>query len=65
MSDPDTEQRAKFIIMNLIKALRQDNQAVIQASGAYLVNRLPGLAEVQVNDVGSKIDIELVYDRLN
>ena len=62
---PDAEQRAKFIVMNLIKALQQDNQAVIQVSCAYLVNRLPGLVEVQVNEVGSKIDIELVLEQLN
>ena len=63
--DPDTQQRARFIVMNLIKALQQDNEAVIQASCAYLLNRRPGLVEVQVNEVGSKIDIELVYERLN
>ena len=62
---PDAEQRAKFIVMNLIKALQQDNQAVIQVSCAYLVNRLPGLVEVQVNEVSSKIDIELVLEQLN
>jgi len=65
ISDPDIQQRAKFIVMNLMKALQQDNQAVIQASCAYLVNRLPGLVEVQVNDVGNKIDIELVEEQLN
>ena len=65
LSDPDPQQRAKFIVMNLIKALKQDNEAVIKASSAYLVNRLPNLLEVRVNDVGSKIEIELVYDQLN
>ena len=64
ISDPDTQQRAKFVVMNLIKALQQDNQAVIQASCAYLVHRLPDLVEVQVNDVGSKLDIELVDEGL-
>ena len=65
VSDPDAQQRAKFMVMNLIKALQQDNQAVIQASCAYLVKRLPNLLEVQVKETGNKIDIELVYEQLN
>lgn len=63
--DPDVQQRAKFMAMNLIKALQQDNQAVIQASCAYLVNRLPGLVEVQVNEEGRQINIEFVEERPN
>jgi len=62
ISEPDTQQRAKFMVLNMIKAIQQDNQAVIQASCAYLVNRLPDLVEVQVNEEGSKINIELVED---
>ena len=35
---PDLQQRTTFVVMNLIKALQQDNDAVITVSCAYLLN---------------------------
>jgi len=48
--------------MNLIKALQQDNEAVITASCAYLVNRFPKLIEVHANDHGNAVKIELLEE---
>ena len=63
--DPDSEQRATFVVMNLIKALQQENEAVITASCAYLVNRHPALIEVHANDDVDTVKIELVEEELN
>ncbi|MCW8900927.1 MAG: hypothetical protein OQK75_02900 [Gammaproteobacteria bacterium] len=60
ITSPDQKQRAKFVVLNLIKALQQDNDAIISASCAYLVNRLPALIEVHANDQGCVINIEFV-----
>ena len=60
LANPDSQQRASFVVMNLIKALQQDNEAVITASCAYLVNRFPRLIEVQANDHGKSVKIELI-----
>lgn len=59
---PDLKQRATFVAMNLIRALQQDNQAIISASSAYLANRLPSLAEVHARDQGNTVNIELVEE---
>ncbi|MDH5473396.1 MAG: hypothetical protein OEY87_05195 [Gammaproteobacteria bacterium] len=61
--EPDGNQRAIFVAMNLIKALQQDNEAAQYASCAYLVNRHPDLLEVHASDQGSVVNIEFV--RLN
>lgn len=60
ISHPDSHQRATFVVMNLIKALQQDNAAIIDASCAYLVNRHPELVEVHANDDENSINIELI-----
>ena len=60
--DPDASQRAKFVVMNLIKALQQGNEAVISASCAYLVNRHPALIEVHASDHGRTLKIELIEE---
>lgn len=62
LANPDSQQRAQFVVMNLIKALQQDNEAVISASCAYLVNRHPALTEVHANDAENAVKIELVEE---
>ncbi len=59
ISEPDTHQRATFVAMNLIKALLQEDEAKIQVSCAYLVNRLPDLNEVHARDGDERVEIEL------
>lgn len=63
VSSPDVEQRARFVVMNLIKALQQDNEAVIYASCAYLVQRNPALAEVHATDSDREILIEFINEQ--
>lgn len=60
--NPDARQRAIFVAMNLIKALRQNNEAAISASCAYLVNRRPTLIEVHANDHDNAVKIELIEE---
>jgi len=62
VSKPDSEQRATFVAMNMIKALQQGNDAAIYASSAYLVHRNPTLSEVHVNDEGKTINVEFINE---
>ena len=59
---PDIQQKATFVSLNLIKALQQDNQAIITASCAYLVNRMPRISEVHAKDSENKIIIEFIEE---
>ena len=65
IDNPDNAQRAKFVVLNMIKALQQDNQAIVQSSCAYLAKRMPELIEVHANDGDGRIDIELVEQANN
>jgi hypothetical protein len=60
--NPDSQQRATFAAMNLIKALQQGNEAAVSASSAYLVNRHPALIEVHANDQDNTVKIELIEE---
>jgi hypothetical protein len=62
IASPDLKQRASFVAMNLIKALQQENAAIIAASTAYLMNRLPGLVEVRAKDAENGVTIEFVEE---
>lgn len=60
IAEPDNDQRARFVAMNLIKALQQDNEAIIAASCAYLASRRPELLEIRANDGDAGVVIDLV-----
>jgi hypothetical protein len=62
ITHPDTKQRATFVAMNLLKALKQENNAIIAASCTYLAQRLPALIEVRAKDQGDGLTIELVEE---
>lgn len=62
LQNPDAHQRATFVCMNLIRALKQDNEGIRTASCAYLVNRLPKLTEVHVNDHENTIKVDFVEE---
>jgi hypothetical protein len=62
LTNPDSQQRATFVAMNLIKALQQDNEAVKSSSCAYLVSRMPALVELHANDHGNTVKIELIEE---
>jgi len=62
LASPNKQQRATFVAMNLIKALQQENEAIITASCTYLINRFSELLEVHANDYGKTIKIELVEE---
>ena len=60
IAEPDIQQRATFVTMNLIRALQQNNQVVVKASCAFITNRLPDLAEVYVSDHDTGIIVEFM-----
>lgn len=60
--EPDDRQRTIFMSMNLIKALKQDNDAAKFVSCAYLVTRMPSLVEVRASDQEDTINIELIEE---
>lgn len=57
---PDLSQRARFVALNLVKALKQGNDAAVSVSCAYLAKRLPFLNEVHANDTDIGLDIKLI-----
>jgi len=62
ITEPNEEQRAKFVAMNLIKALQQDNEASVMSCCAYLVQRQPKLREVRVSDGNEGVVVEFVVE---
>jgi len=59
--NPDSQQRAKFVAMQLIHAVINDNDPMIAAMSAYLAIRLPALQQVKAEEHGEHFSLELVF----
>jgi hypothetical protein len=62
VAEPDSKQKATFVVMNLLRALQQDDEARITVYCAYLTSRLPHTVEVHARDGDQRIDIEFVEE---
>ena len=62
-ADPDQNQRAQFVTINLIKALLANDEQQMMAMCAYLALRLPKLKQVQAQVNGTAFSVDLVFDR--
>ena len=58
---PDPMQRARFVAMNLVQAVRNGEESVAAAMCAYLAIRLPELQQVSATDEGETVLIDLVF----
>ena len=60
--EPDAMQRAKFVAMQLIMAVQNQEEGLIAASCAYLANRFPHMQRVKAVEQGEQVLLELVFD---
>jgi hypothetical protein len=62
INNPDLHQRAQFVAINLINALKSGDDGLAAAMCSYLALRVPDLKKVQVEDKGEQVVIDLVFD---
>lgn len=60
VNQPDKTDKSRFVSLNLVKALQQDNHASIAVSCAWLVQRNPEISEIRIADAEAGIDIQFV-----
>ena len=61
---PDLQQKSQFVALQLVKALHDENDAVIAASCSYLANRMPDLLQVVAKTMeGKGYYCDLVFDK--
>lgn len=62
ITNPDINQRAQFVVANLLHALKTDNEQVAGAMCSYLALRLPDLKQVKINEQNGDVSIEFDYE---
>ena len=63
IQNPGLEEKAQFVAINLVNALKTSNDSVAAAMCSYLAIRIPDLKQVKVSeDSNGKVLIDLVYD---
>ena len=62
IKNPDVNQRAQFVVGNLLHALKTDNEQVAGAMCSYLAIRMPDLKQVKINEQEGKVTIEFDFE---
>ena len=62
IKSPDLHQRAQFVAINLVNALKSGDDGISAAMCSYLALRIPDLKKVKVDDKGEQVVIDLVFD---
>lgn len=62
IDQPDIHQRAQFVAINLVNALKNSDDGLAAAMCSYLALRVPDLKKLEVSDEGGKVLIDLVFD---
>jgi len=60
IDSPTTEQRATFVVMNFIRALQQENDAIITTSCINLTQKKPELTEMRASNNEGPIEIKFI-----
>ena len=62
ITEPDSKQKARFVAMNLLKGLQQEDNARIEVCCAYLISRLPHVVEMHARDLDGRVNIEFIEE---
>lgn len=62
ITNPDIQQRAKFVAMQLVNAMMSNNDPMIAAMCAYLATRLTDLKQVKADEHGDNIVLDLIFN---
>jgi hypothetical protein len=63
VDQPDQLERAQFVAVYLIDAIKSENEQMAAAMCTYLANRIPDLKQVKVDDHEDDLSIEFVFDQ--
>lgn len=62
INSPNNQQRTYYVALQLIHALLSNNEGLVKASCAYMVNRQPTLQLIKATEEGESTSLELVYE---
>lgn len=65
IENPDQQQRAQFVAFTLVRAIQEDNEAVIAAMNSYLAVRYSDLKQVKADtdEESEKVMFDLIFDQ--
>lgn len=63
ITDPDLQERAQFVAINLVNAINTSNEGLAAAMCTYLAQRIPDLKQVKVTEQNGQVVIDLVFDQ--
>lgn len=62
VKNPDENQKAQFIVANLLDAMKTDNVGLTSVLCTYLADNMPDLKQLKIEEDNGEVSIEFVFD---
>lgn len=62
IEQPDPVQRAQFVAIQLMNAMKQNEDGLTAATCAYLATRFPEMRKIVAKEQGDNVSLELVFN---
>jgi len=62
ITSPDANEKAQFVVANLLDAMKNDNEGMTSALCTYLADRMPDLKQLKITEENADVSIKFVFD---
>ena len=62
ITSPDDNQKAQFVVANLLVAMRADDASLTSALCTYLAQNMPDLKQIKIDENGGEVTVDFVFD---
>ena len=62
ITSPDDNQKAQFIVANLLLAMKTDDASLTSALCTYLAQNMPDLKQLKIDESDGEVTIDFVFD---
>ena len=62
IENPDDNEKAQFVVSNLVSAMKQDNAGLTSALCTYIADGMPDLKQLKIDEQNGEVTIDFVFD---
>lgn len=62
INNPDDNDKAQFVVANLVNAMKSDNPGLTSALCTYIADGMPDLKQLHIEESNGEVSVNFVFD---
>lgn len=62
ISNPADNEKAQFVVANLLSAMKSDNAGLTSALCTYIADGMPDLKQLLIEEINGEVSVDFVFD---